>query len=196
MDKDKSLIIFNIANLLLEDNKNIAKEMIKKEYPHTHFEIEKRTYTMMQKMNQFIRDGFIDRYTGKKLLNPGISKIISHYLPDEFPYHPHWKMTETHIAYWELIPTLDHIYPIAKGGQDDEKNWVTTSMKNNSIKSNYTIEEIRWSLYPQGNISDWDGLTTLFLKLVDKDKSLLKDGYIRSWYNVSKSCLRNEVANE
>ena len=29
--------------------------------------------------NQFIIDGFIDRYTGDKLLNPGMLKIISHY---------------------------------------------------------------------------------------------------------------------
>ena len=150
MEKDKSLVISDIANMLLEENETTAKEIIRNEYPHTYFEIEKRTYTMVQKMNQFICDGFIDRYTGKKLLNPGILKIISHYFPNEFPYHPHWKMTETHIAYWELIPTLDHIYPIAKGGQDDEKNWVTTSMKNNSIKSNYTIDEIHWNLYPKG----------------------------------------------
>lgn len=196
VNKDKSLVISDIANMLLEENETAAKEIIRNKYPHTNFEIEKRTYTMVQKMNQFIRDGFIDRYTGKKLLNPGILKIISHYFPNEFPYHPHWEMTETHIAYWELIPTLDHIYPIAKGGQDDEKNWVTTSMKNNSIKSNYTIDEIHWNLYPKGDIADWDGLTKLFLKLVEKDKGLLKDGYIRSWYNVSKTCLYNEVANE
>ena len=196
MVKDKGLIISDIVNMLLEENKTSAKEIIKNAYPHTHYDIEKRTYTMAQKMNQFIRDGFIDRYTGEKLLNPGILKIISHYFPDEFPYHPHWKMTETHPAYWDLIPTLDHVYPIAKGGEDDENNWVTTSMKNNSIKSNYTIDEIHWNLHPKGDISEWDGLTALFIKLVDKDKELLKDGYIRSWYNVSKSCLHNEVANE
>ncbi len=94
-------------------------------------------------------------------------------------------MTETHSAYWELMPTIDHIYPIAKGGVDDAKNWVTTSMKNNSIKSNYLIDEIHWKLYPKGNTADWDGLTTLFLQLVEKDKELLKDAYIKSWYNVS-----------
>lgn len=190
MDKDKSAVISDIATMILENNKTAAKALIHQEYPHECFEIEKRTYTMAQKMHQFINDGFIDRYTGKKLLNPGILKIISHYFPDEFPYHPHWKMTETHIAYWELIPTLDHIYPIAKGGQDDEKNWVTTSMKNNSIKSNYTIDEIHWTLYPKGNIADWDGLTKVFLELVNNDKELLKDAYIRSWYKVSQSALQ------
>lgn len=188
MNKDKSTIISNIASMLLEGNKIAAKTIICQEYPHTYYEIEKRTYTMVQKMNQFISDGFIDRYTGEKLLNPGMLKVLSNYFPDEFPYQPHWKMTDTHIAYWELVPTLDHIYPIAKGGHDDESNWVTTSMKNNSMKSNYTIDEIHWTLYPKGDISDWDGLTKVFLELVNNDKDLLKDSYIRAWFRASKTC--------
>ena len=185
MNKEKCNIISDIADMLLENNKTAAKSIICQKYPHTYYEIEKRTYTSTQKMKQFIRDGFIDRYTGEKLLNPGMLKTISYYFPNEFPYHPHWKMTETHIAYWELIPTIDHIYPIAKGGEDDEKNWVTTSMKNNSIKSNYTIDEIHWKLYPRGDISEWDGLTSEFLQLVKNDEELLKDAYIKSWYKVS-----------
>ena len=185
MSKQKGDVILDIANMLLKNDKASAKSIISQEYPHTYFEIEKRNYTIAQKMNQFMKDGFIDRYTGNKLLNPGILKVISHYFPTEFPYHPHWKMTETHVAYWELIPTIDHVYPIAKGGIDDEKNWVTTSMKNNSIKSNYTIDEIHWKLYPAGNISEWDGLTGLLLQLVHNDNELLKDSYIKSWYNIS-----------
>ena len=186
MNKEKSDIIYDVVSMILSDNMTAARSIISTEYPHKHLEIEKRSYTLEQKMNQFICDGFIDRYTGQKLINPGILKLISHFFPEEFPYHPHWKMSETHIAYWELIPTLDHIYPIAKGGHDDESNWVTTSMKNNSIKSNYTIDEIHWTLHPKGNIADWDGLTKLLIELVEKDNSLLKDAYIRSWYKVSK----------
>ena len=186
MKKEKDTVISNIANLLLHGNHTEAKELIHKDYPHSCYEIEKRTYTTDQKMEQFIRDGFIDRYTGEKLVNPGILKIISHYFPEEFPYHPHWKMNDTHIAYWELIPTIDHIYPIAKGGHDDEENRVTTSMKNNSIKSNYTIEDIHWNLHPQGNIEDWDGLSKIFLELVLSDSELKKDPYIRKWFNASK----------
>ena len=189
MNKDKSDVLSNITALLLKGDKLAAKAAICQDYPHAKVEIEKRAYTMTQKMNQFIRDGFIDRYSGQRLLNPGILKILSHYFPEEFPYHPHWKMTHTHIAYWELIPTIDHVYQIAQGGQDEENNWVTTSMKNNSIKSNYTIEELQWKLHPKGDISEWDGLTGVFLKLVEKDEELLKDSYIRSWYNVSKTCL-------
>ena len=185
MDNDRSVIMSNVAAMLLAGNKAAAKAIICQKYPHTYYEIEKRTYTIAQKMNQFISDGFIDRYTGEKLLNPGMLKILSVYFPSEFPYQPHWKMTDTHIAYWELVPTLDHIYPIAKGGQDDESNWVTTSMKNNSIKSNYTIDEIHWTLYPKGDIAAWDGLTEAFLELLNSDKELLKDSYIKTWYRAS-----------
>jgi hypothetical protein len=95
-------------------------------------------------------------------------------------------MTKTHIAYWDLIPTIDHIIPIAQGGEDHPSNWATTSMKNNSIKSNYSIEEIRWKLYPSGALEDWDGLTDLFIRLVDENGALLKDSYIKSWYRISK----------
>ena len=187
MEKEKSDIVLDIASMLLEKNKIAAQSIICQEYPHTYYEVEKRTYTMPQKMNQFMKDGFIDRYTGNRLLNPGILKVISYYFPEEFPYQSHWKMAETHSAYWELVPTIDHIYPIAKGGIDDEKNWVTTSMKNNSIKSNYTIDEIHWKLYPKGDISEWDGLTDVFLELVNKDNELLRDSYIKSWYKVSRA---------
>lgn len=185
MNKEKSTIISEIVDRLLIDKKEDAKAIICTGYPHTVYDIEKRSYTSTEKMEQFIRDGFIDRYTGQRLLNPGILKVISTYFPEEFPFHPHWKMTETHIAYWELIPTIDHIYPIAKGGHDEKSNWVTTSMKNNSIKSNYTIDEIHWTLHPQGDINEWDGLTKAFVELVNQNKDLLKDNYIKSWYNIS-----------
>lgn len=190
MKREKSDVISSIIDMLIDNNKISAKSIIINEYPHKIYNIEKRTYTISQKMQQFIDDGFIDRYTGEKLLNPGILKVLSVYFPDEFPFHPHWKMTETHIAYWELIPTIDHVYPIAKGGHDDKSNWVTTSMKNNSIKSNYTINEIHWTLYPQGNIKEWDGLSKSFIKLVDNNKELLKDNYIKAWYNISKKLLQ------
>lgn len=186
---EKGKIIEEITRLLLTNNKDAARKMIQDTYPHEVVEIEKRSYTMTQKMEQFLRDGFIDRYTGEKLLNPGILKVLSFYFPEDFPFHSHWKMTHTHNAYWELVPTIDHIYPIAKGGQDHKDNWVTTSMKNNSIKSNYTIDEIHWTLHPRGELDEWDGLTRMFIELVDEHKELLGDNYIKNWYVTSKKVL-------
>ena len=187
---DKAQLLGNISNLLLEGKTEDAKAIIQNEYPHKHIELEKRSYTLKEKMEQFLRDGFIDRYTGKKLVNPGLLKVITYYFPEDFPYDPHWKMTKTHIAYWDLIPTVDHIFPIAQGGVDNPSNWATTSMKNNSIKSNYSLDEINWELHPRGSLKEWDGLTRLFVELVDKDTELLKDSYVKSWYKISKSvCL-------
>ena len=56
----------------------------------------------------------------------------------------------------------------------------------------YTIDELRWTLYPKGDSREWDGLTSVFINLVDKDKELLKDSDIRNWYHVSKKCLHVE----
>ena len=184
---DKAQLLGNISNLLLEGKIEDAKAIIRNEYPHKHIELEKRSYTLKEKMEQFLRDGFIDRYTGKKLVNPGLLKVITYYFPDDFPYDPHWKMTKTHIAYWELIPTVDHIFPIAQGGVDSPSNWATTSMKNNSIKSNYSLDEINWKLHPSGSLNEWDGLTKLFIELVDQNIELLQDSYIKSWYKISKN---------
>ena len=82
-------------------------------------------------MEQFVRDGFIDRYSGQKLVNPGLLKVLSHYMPETVPYHAHWKMESCHNAYWEFVPTVDHIYPVALGGTDSSENWATTSMLHN-----------------------------------------------------------------
>ena len=55
-------------------------------------------------------------------------------------------MSEGHMAYWELFPTIDHILPVARGGLDSEENLVCCSMLTNSIKSNWTLEQLQWQL--------------------------------------------------
>lgn len=41
-------------------------------------------------------------------------------------------------------------------------------------------------MYAAGNYEDWDGLTGIFVELVEKDESLLDDTYIKKWYYLSK----------
>ncbi len=187
--KEKGIIIKNICDELIIGDKNNCIEIINNEYPFEEKKISQRKYTEYDIIKTFIKDGCIDRYTEDKLVNPGVLKIISYYFPKEFPYHPHWKMTETHMAYWELYPTIDHLVPIAQGGADDEFNWVTTSMFTNSKKANWTIEQLGWKLKSIGDFNKWDGLNRIFIKLVGKDKSLLKDSYIKRWYNPTKRVL-------
>lgn len=149
------------AREILEGRIDSAKELIQAEYPFKILTSAGRNNTDKQKMVQFKKDGFIDRYSGQKLLNPGLLNVFSFYMPNIFPYHAHWKMKECHNAYWEYVPTVDHIYPIALGGTDSEENWATTSMLHNSIKSNWTLEQLNWELHETGKLEDGDGLTAL-----------------------------------
>lgn len=75
-------------------------------------------------------------------------------MPDLFLYYAHLKMEECHNAYWEFVPTVDHIYPVALGGADSEKNWATTSMLHNSIESNWTLQQLNWKLHEAGKLKD------------------------------------------
>lgn len=188
---EKALIINDVCKMLLKNLKEDALKVINENYKFNYENVQKRAYTDKEKMKIFMRDGFIDRYSGDKLVIPGILKVLSIYYPKDFPYQAHWKMNETHIAYWELVPTIDHIVPIATGGNDEEENWITTSMLHNSIKSNWSLEQIGWSVQKPGNIREWDGLTNVFIKLVEKDTELLKDNYIKKWYSLAKLFVSN-----
>ena len=96
----------------------------------------RRWWSKLRLTRLFLRDRFTDRYTGLPLIFPGVLRALTVLLPAEFPCHPNWKQTETHPAYWELYPSLDHVVPVARGGADDESNAVTTSMVRNAAKGN------------------------------------------------------------
>ena len=186
-------ILAVVIDLLLAAKQEDAHALIVENDPFAPVKIQGRNYSDKEKMQVFLRDGFIDRYSGKQLVNPGILKSITYFFPEDFPYHPHWKMTQCHRAYWELLPTIDHVVPIARGGEDAFENWVTTSMLNNSLKSNWTLEDLRWDLCPAGDLAKWDGLTKKFISLVKATPSILSDPYIRRWYNISSFMLQNSM---
>jgi len=162
-------------------NNDEGIKILTTKYPFENYFTVKRKLNPLFLTKIFLRDGFIDRYTGTKLLFLPILRIISKVLPETFPFQSSWKMTETHIDYWELFPTVDHIKPIARGGHDTEENINTTSMVRNAAKSNFTLGEIGWSVKEPGNLNDWDGLTKIFKQLIKADPLLIKDSYIRNW---------------
>jgi hypothetical protein len=187
--EEKAKILKSALDALKTGDIKVAESIICLEYPFVYKEVRGRKYTDTQKIQVFIKDGFLDRYTGEKLINPGFLKVLSFYFPNIFPYQAHWKMTECHNAYWEFCPTVDHVVPIAWGGTDDISNWVSTSMIKNAVKSNWTLEQLGWRLYDGGNIEQWDGLTRDFIDLVEKNKELLSDAYIKKWYKISLKAL-------
>jgi hypothetical protein len=108
---------------------------------------------------------------------------MSHFLPGSFPYHKNGKMAKGHIAFWELLPTIDHIVPVARGGMDTEENWVCCSMISNSIKSNWLLRDLAWRLKEPGSLIDWDGMFFWFIRHVEEYQDLLRISYIKIWFN-------------
>jgi 5-methylcytosine-specific restriction endonuclease McrA len=180
MSKHQTLA--SVCSFLEEDNLLGAADLLRREYPFTAAETVERKYGDHEALKVFLRDGFVDRYSGARLVFPGVLRVLSLRLPGEFPYHPNWKMTETHLAFWELSPTVDHVVPIARGGRDEESNWVTTSMLRNSAKANWTLEELGWNVLPPGNPHEWDGLMTWFMRYVRNHQELLQNARIAAWY--------------
>ncbi len=132
-----------------------------------------------------MRDGFIDRYSGNRMLFPGILRLLAVALPAAFPFQEHWKMSETHMVFWQMFPTLDHIVPTSRGGADSEENLICTSMLRNSAKANWTLEELGWQLHPPRRFEEWDGLTGLFIRFVERKPDMLSTRYLRSWHKAA-----------
>jgi hypothetical protein len=185
---DRAAIIGRVVEALRAGNIAAARETLRNEYPFVAVVPESRRYTDVQALQVFVRDGFIDRYSGQRLLFPGVLRLLSRLLPEEFPYHPNWKTAETHPAYYELFPTIDHVVSVTRDGKDREENWVTTSMARNATKANWKLEEIGWSLHPPGSLAEWDGLMRFFVEFVASNRSLLEDAYLGRWYRAAGSC--------
>jgi hypothetical protein len=182
---DKAAVLESVCQALCREDAAAASDLIRSGYPFLPLTREGRRYTESQSVRVFTTDGFIDRYSGKRLVFPGVLRLLSQLLPLEFPFHPNWKMSETHPAYWELFPTIDHVVPITRGGVDSEANWVTTSMLMNGAKANWTLTELGWSLHAPGSLAEWDGLMGWFLKFIDSKKTVLEDAYLRRWHRAA-----------
>ena len=183
-------VITNACEALSKGQLDISKEIIKENYPFTMVETNQRYYSKAKLLQIFVRDGFIDRYSKEKLIFPGALRVLSELMPEEFPYQEHWKMSECHIAWWQLFPTVDHVKPIARGGSNDDENLVCTSMLRNSAKGNFLLEELGWEKLPAGNFADWDGMINWFIQYVDVNTDLLKCGYIEEWYKAAKKFMK------
>lgn len=180
------VVIADICGALEGSDRLEALSILAGKYPFEFKEKKARSHSDTQKVRLFLRDGFIDRYSGKKLVFPPVLRILSKLFPKEFPYHPHWKMAECHIAYWELAPTVDHVVPVTRGGEDEESNWVCTSQLRNSAKSNWLLEELGWELHPAGNADEWDGLLSWYVKYIARSETEKHDPYFWKWYEVAR----------
>ncbi len=194
---DKSDAIKQACSFISQGKIDEAGRVIDKEYPFVPLIKNKRSYTPREMTMVFVRDGFVDRYRGTKLIYPPALRLLSNYLPEKFPYHKNGKMSEGHIGYWELFPTIDHLIPVARGGKDNHSNWVCCSMLTNSIKSNWTLEQLQWEVLPEGNLQEWDGMIHWFIQQVHRDKKQQEHSYIKTWFNAALDCAEtNPLTNK
>jgi hypothetical protein len=175
-------ILSGVCALLAKGATGEAAATIARSYPFAKVPPSTRTYSESVATKVFVRDGFIDRYTGERLIFPGTLRLLSLKLPEVFPYHRNWKISATHPAYWQLCATLDHKVPVSRGGDNDSvDNLVTTSMPRNSAKAHWLLEELGWSLKPCGDFAEWDGLLGWFIAQTAADSSLLQTRSLRIW---------------
>lgn len=189
---DKPDVVAAVCAALSSGAVATARALARADYPFAPGTHAGRRYTEMESLRVFWRDGFVDRYSGARLVFPGTLRLLSQLLPDEFPAHPNWRMSESHLMYWELFPTVDHVVPLARGGPDSSSNWVCTSMLRNSAKSNWTLAELGWTLVPPGDVRAWDGLTQWFLDYVAREPDRLRSDYLRRWHTAAMRVIASE----
>jgi 5-methylcytosine-specific restriction endonuclease McrA len=108
------------------------------------------------------RDFYHCRYCGEKVILTPVMRLVSRLYPGEFPYHPNWKSDATHPAFVSRSATLDHVVPIADGGDPlDPANLVTACWGCNRRKGDLRLEEIGWALVEPAD-HEWHGLEELF----------------------------------
>ena len=185
----RATTIADVCAALSADDRGSATGVLNSSYPFVGAPATPRRYGPMQATRLFVRDGFIDRYTGSRVVFPPVLRAVSVVLPAAFPYHPNWKMDATHPAYWDLTATVDHVEPACRGGADDESNWVTTSMARNSAKGNYSLEDLGWSLHPMGDMADWDGLLGWYLDFTEAHPEVVADNAMAQWRKAALAAL-------
>lgn len=185
---ERAETIAQICNVLEAGNLGQAKTIARTEWPFDPIKKPQRKLTPRQLMAIWERDGYIDRYSGNRLVYPGTLRLLARILPEELPYHKNGKSDECHFMHWELYPSHDHVVPIARGGLDDEENIVTTSMLKNQIKANWLLEEIGWELHPPGDLSEWNGLRDWFVQTCPSYPNIIAaDPGLRKWRDLAAS---------
>ena len=193
-DSNAGVLVDVCAALRVRDSGS-ARGTLRSHYPFVPVEKIVRRYSARQSMKLFKRDGFIDCYTGTRLINPGVLRLLHVVLGDDFPFHPNWKVSETHIAFWELFPTVDHVVPVSRGGHDDESNWVTASMLSNQAKAQWSVDDLGWKRHPPGAAEEWDGLSRWLVDYLAANPTALAEaaephrGYIARWLTATKAAL-------
>jgi 5-methylcytosine-specific restriction endonuclease McrA len=117
-----------------------------------------RRSTTRLKLDVFQRDAWTCRFCGARTIDLRVLQAVSALCPVELSFHPNWKFGASHLLYWTHSSSLEHVVPFARGGADDDTNFVTTCYGCNDARGDLLLEEIGWLLRSPAS-SGWRGLT-------------------------------------
>jgi hypothetical protein len=182
---DRADILADVCGALASSDVEAASKTLRDRYPFEPLASKRSSSGQLRSMKLFRRDGFVDRYSGQRLVFPGAMLVMSKFLPQDFPCHPNWRTDATHFAYYELWPVLDHVIPVTIGGGSGDDNLVTTSAIRNADKANFTVDELGWTLRSPPADQNWDGLTVWFLQMTSDHPDLLSDKSLGRWHQAA-----------
>lgn len=156
----------SVVRLVLENRTPEARSVLRSIPGAVNFSgTSAREIPLVRQIEVFRRDRFTCRYCERKTVFLPVLRILASLFPAELPWHPHGKMTDCHVAFWRDYASCDHLIPNARGGTSEVANLVTACYMCNSIKQNWLLEELRWTLLPISD-QEWDGLCSLYAKLI------------------------------
>lgn len=140
----------------------------------------------------FRRDGWLCRWCGRPVVFAPAMKYLERLVRDlghagQLAYfHPNWSRQGAPLLD-HLGAVVDHVEAFSRGGADSESNFVTACNKCNARKQAAlsTDFETRSPRRPikgkYGEPTAWDGFSSLFLILVEQDRSALTPSEA-GWY--------------
>lgn len=145
---------------------------------------KRRSVSSRNGLRIFHRDNWTCRYTGEKLIFRGYLKCLSILAPSSFPYHKNGRRDVaedgtiySHQVYWSHQPSIDHIVPVAQGGDNSPENLITTAAATNTGLGVGFASKVGLVLTdPIAN--DWNGCVDEFLTLLERFPELLMDAYV------------------
>jgi 5-methylcytosine-specific restriction endonuclease McrA len=105
----------------------------------------------------YARDRYQCRYCGQRVILTALLRLVARLYPRQFPYHRNWKADSTHPAFISRSATLDHIEPVARGGDPtDLNNLVTACWNCNRRKGDLDLHDLGWTLVRPRTHAGWD----------------------------------------
>ncbi len=144
---------------------------------------KRKNVTLATQIAIFRRDNFTCRYCGKQTTFLPLARLLSALCPSALPYHTHGKFGSCHLLFWTHMASIEHVVPVAAGGDNDENNLATACYWCNDWKSHWTVERLGWTLHPSSE-SAWDGLSRYYPALYDRyarGREAAPEAYFRLW---------------